>query len=314
MAKKITPKKAVKPAPKKAVKPAPKPAAKPAPKKAVKPAAKPAPKKVVKPAAKPAPKKAAKPAPKKVVKVIEKKIDKKATKISSTKTTTKPVATKIVKPVAKKIAKEIEKKPLKVAKAVVKPAKVEKAPKEPKAPKPPKPAKLTKEEKKLRAIAVAREAKASKLPAFIPELKLPELKRTGVQPIKRSTIDSTRTRYSDEELIEFKDLITDKLEKSRTELKYIQSQITKEGENGTADTENRFGGMEDGAGTLEREYLNQMATRQGAFIENLEKALMRIESKTYGICRLTGKLISKERLRAVPHATLSLEAKELQKK
>ena len=69
--------------------------------------------------------------------------------------------------------------------------------------------------------------------------------------------------------------------------------------------------MEDGAGTLEREYLNQMASRAGSFIEHLEKALMRIENKTYGICTVTGKLISKERLMAVPHATKSLEAKEM---
>jgi RNA polymerase-binding transcription factor DksA len=101
--------------------------------------------------------------------------------------------------------------------------------------------------------------------------------------------------------------------KSREELHYIQQQITKASENGTADTENRFGGMEDGAGTLEREYLNQMASRAGSFIEHLEKALMRIENKTYGICTVTGKLISKERLRAVPHATKSLEAKEMGK-
>ena len=146
----------------------------------------------------------------------------------------------------------------------------------------------------------------------IPELILPKRKNVGPTPIKRSTVDITRTRYSDQELKEFKTLISDKLEKARAELKQIQSNITKEDENGTADTENRFGGMEDGAGTLEREYLNQMATRLGTYIGHLEKALMRIENKTYGICRVTGKLIAKERLLAVPHATLSLEAKELQ--
>ncbi|MEN9522790.1 MAG: hypothetical protein RL065_1167, partial [Bacteroidota bacterium] len=148
----------------------------------------------------------------------------------------------------------------------------------------------------------------------IPELKLPIMRKVGPQPIKRSTVDLTRTRYSDKELNEFKDLINEKMNKSKEELHYIQEQITKSSENSTSDTENRFGGMEDGAGTLEREYLNQMASRLGTFIGHLEKALMRIDNKTYGICRVTGNLISKDRLRAVPHATLSLEAKEREKK
>ncbi len=146
-----------------------------------------------------------------------------------------------------------------------------------------------------------------------PELHLPVQRQTAPPPKKRSTVDNSRNRYTDKELQEFKTLIEEKLEAAKSELKNIQATITKDGENGTEDTENRFGGMEDGAGTLEREFYNQMATRQGTYIDHLEKALMRIENKTYGICRVTGKLISKERLLAVPHATLSLEAKEMKK-
>lgn len=117
-------------------------------------------------------------------------------------------------------------------------------------------------------------------------------------------------RYSDVELQEFKTIIVKKLETARKELTYLQGLITRKDEAGTEDTENKYMSMEDGSGTLEREQLNQMASRQIQFIDHLEKALMRIENKTYGICRVTGKLIDKARLRAVPHATLSMEAKQ----
>ena len=118
-----------------------------------------------------------------------------------------------------------------------------------------------------------------------------------------------RSRYSDAELAEFRELITGKLETSRGELKYLQEQISRSSEMGD-DSDARFKGLEDGTSTSEREYLSQMASRQIQYIGHLEKALIRIENKTYGICRETGKLISKERLRAVPHATLSIEAKQ----
>ncbi|GAA4302415.1 hypothetical protein GCM10023143_04760 [Compostibacter hankyongensis] len=117
-------------------------------------------------------------------------------------------------------------------------------------------------------------------------------------------------RYSDNELQEFRTIIQQKLETARKELAYLQGLITRKDEAGTDDTENKYMSMEDGSGTLEREQLNQMASRQIQFIDHLEKALMRIENKTYGICRVTGKLIEKARLRAVPHATLSIEAKQ----
>jgi RNA polymerase-binding transcription factor DksA len=116
-------------------------------------------------------------------------------------------------------------------------------------------------------------------------------------------------RYSDVELNEFKELITRKLETAKKELGYLQGLITRKDEMGGDDTDNRYMTMEDGSLSMEREQLSQMASRQITFIDHLEKALMRIENKTYGICRVTGKLIDKARLRAVPHATLSIEAK-----
>ncbi len=116
-------------------------------------------------------------------------------------------------------------------------------------------------------------------------------------------------RYSDNELNEFKELITRKLETAKKELGYLQGLITRKDEMGGDDTDNRYMTMEDGSLSMEREQLSQMASRQITFIDHLEKAMMRIENKTYGICRVTGKLIDKARLRAVPHATLSIEAK-----
>lgn len=121
-------------------------------------------------------------------------------------------------------------------------------------------------------------------------------------------------RYSDEELAEFKELILGRLESARKELAYLQGLITRKDEAGTEDTENRYMNMEDGSGAMEREQLAQLASRQIQFINHLEKAMIRIENKTYGICRVTGKLIDKARLRAVPHATLSIEAKKMMTK
>jgi len=118
-----------------------------------------------------------------------------------------------------------------------------------------------------------------------------------------------KTRYSDSELLEFKELITDKLTSAREELLNLTSSLSSPNKNGTDDTAGTYKTLEDGSATLEKESLNQLASRQKKFIENLEAALVRIENKTYGICRETGKLIQKERLRAVPHATLSIEAK-----
>lgn len=115
-------------------------------------------------------------------------------------------------------------------------------------------------------------------------------------------------RYSEEELQEFKDLIIKKLADAKSEVAYLQGMISRRDEMGS-DIESRYMTMEDGTISMEREQQSQMISRQISFIDNLEKALIRIENKTYGICRVTGKLIDKARLRAVPHATLSMEAK-----
>lgn len=122
-----------------------------------------------------------------------------------------------------------------------------------------------------------------------------------------------KTRYTDAELKEFKELISQKLETARAELKEYQDQIQKKN-TGDSDSDYKFRGLEDSGVLVEREYLSQMAGRQAQFIDHLEKALIRIDNKTYGICRETGKLISKERLKIVPHATLSIEAKNAQRK
>lgn len=116
-----------------------------------------------------------------------------------------------------------------------------------------------------------------------------------------------RTRYNDQELQEFKELILQKLESAKAELKDLSE--SGNNVNGTDDTGSVYKTMEDGSSTLLKESNSQMAGRQRKFIDNLEMALLRIENKTYGICKVTGKLIPKERLMAVPHTTQSMEAK-----
>lgn len=147
------------------------------------------------------------------------------------------------------------------------------------------------------------------------EVILPTLRDTILAEDKKNNSESiqpdkvAKTRYSDAELQEFKELIINKMNKAKDELKYLQDQISRKSDIGSDDSDLGFKGLEDGTNTAEREYLSQMASRQLNFISHLDKALMRIENKTYGICRETGRLISKERLKAVPHATLSIEAK-----
>lgn len=120
-----------------------------------------------------------------------------------------------------------------------------------------------------------------------------------------------KTRYTDEELEEFRQLITEKLEKAKIEYDHYREMVAGEG-NDVNDTSFTFKVLEEGASVLGKEEAGRMAQRQMKYIQNLQAALVRIENKTYGICRVTGKLIPKERLRAVPHATLSIEAKAKQ--
>ncbi|MBC7425291.1 MAG: TraR/DksA family transcriptional regulator [Bacteroidia bacterium] len=126
--------------------------------------------------------------------------------------------------------------------------------------------------------------------------------------------EAGKTRYNDQELIEFKEIIHQKIDVARDEFNKMQRSLQNPNENGDGNTSNQYVTLDDGASTFEKENLNQLAARQKKFINNLEAALIRIENKTYGICRVTGKLIPKERLRAVPHTTLSMDAKLVQYK
>jgi RNA polymerase-binding transcription factor DksA len=162
-------------------------------------------------------------------------------------------------------------------------------------------------------------------PAKPVKVVIPEMKTKTVRKYEpeftKSVLDQPEAapqgptmRYSDAELQEFRELIQKKLDQAKKELAYLQGLITRKDEMGGDENENRYMTMEDGSMSMEREQLAQMASRQINYIDHLEKALMRIENRTYGICRVTGKLIDKARLRAVPHATLSIEAKQMMNK
>ena len=127
------------------------------------------------------------------------------------------------------------------------------------------------------------------------------------EDVNNTTVE--KLRYSDEELQEFKEIILAKLDKARDDYSQLMASITHSSSNDIEDTSPTFKVMEEGASSLSKEEIGQLAQRQQKFIRNLEAALVRIENKTYGICRKTGKLIPKERLKLVPHATLSVEAK-----
>lgn len=123
-----------------------------------------------------------------------------------------------------------------------------------------------------------------------------------------------KTRYSDEELVEFRDLILEKIRLAQRDYQQMMDVLTNKEGNGVDDTMPTYKILEEGSMTQTREELTNMAARQQKFIQGLQAALVRIENKTYGVCRVTGKLIPKERLRAVPHATMSIEAKLASKK
>jgi RNA polymerase-binding transcription factor DksA len=274
---KQAPKKAAKPAPKK--KPAAKkPAAKKTVKKKPESKPKPATKKIVRPAGgavKSVLKKAAKPGPKVAAKPAPKPVSKPAPKVEAPK------------PVAKKPG-GVDPKSLVSIKPKVQPV-IKKEP--------PKPSKIV-----LPKISTKSSVK------YEPEFTKSVLDTSAVNYNSGPTL-----RYSDADLAEFRDIIQRKLDAAKKELAYLQGLITRKDEGGDMD-EARYMTMEDGSVSMEREQLSQMASRQITFIDHLEKAMMRIENKTYGICRVTGKLIDKARLRAVPHATLSIEAKQMMNK
>jgi RNA polymerase-binding transcription factor DksA len=132
--------------------------------------------------------------------------------------------------------------------------------------------------------------------------------------MKENKLGTQKTRYSDEELQEFKQIILDKLGKAKEDLKLLTEAYSNNSEHDTNDTSPTFKVLEEGQQVLSKEENSRLAARQQRFITNLQNALVRIENKSYGICRETGRLISKERLRAVPHATLTIDAKLKQAK
>ncbi len=125
-------------------------------------------------------------------------------------------------------------------------------------------------------------------------------------------MENAKLRYSDADLAEFKVLIQEKIKKAEKDLQVLKENFMNDGNNGTDDTAPSFKAFEEGSETMSKEQNAILASRQEKFIRDLKNALIRIENKTYGICRVTGKLISKERLKLVPHATLSIEAKNMQ--
>ena len=283
------------------------------------------------------------PTNKKTIKPVSKKpASKTSAKITPVKKAAKPVqskakkATKAFKPVAKKpVVKSTKPSPKKSVNPIKKTAPAKKTAKP--VAKKAAPKKVAKPVKKSTPVKKAVKSVAKKAESKKPELKpLPKAKNIKVPPPKpvvlpkitatkarkyepeftKSVLDQApqenngpTMRYSDAELNEFRELIQRKLETAKKELGYLQGLITRKDEMGGDDTDNRYMTMEDGSLSMEREQLSQMASRQITFIDHLEKAMMRIENKTYGICRVTGRLIDKARLRAVPHATLSIEAK-----
>ena len=274
-------------------------AAKPAPKKAVKPAVKPAAKKTAKPAAaaKPARPTGGKPAPKLARPSGGKAVAKPAVKKAAPKKAApKPVAKPAAKPVAPKAVKPEVKMPVPVVKpdSAIKPT-VKQAIKD-----------LKKEAKKP---APPKEVKPVKTSVSTSVRYQPDFTKSVLDKNVVETPQGPMVRYSDADLVEFKELIQRKHEAAKKELGYLQGLITRKDDMGGDGDDGRYMTMEDGSVSMEREQLSQMASRQITYIDHLEKALMRIENKTYGVCRVTGKLIDKARLRAVPHATLSIEAK-----
>lgn len=206
------------------------------------------------------------------------------------------------KPVAKKpVAKKAE--PKKAVKVVVKNTPVKPVKQ---LTKPVPPAKMPEKKEELPKVNPNQNRPSVARP--IPVNRRPEPARAIIRDSKPPE-ETGKNRYADSELEEFRAIINKKLEEARKELTSLQAQMTAANDNGTDDTASTFKILEDGSDSLAKEEAGQLAGRQKKFIEQLENALVRIENKTYGICRVTGKLIPKERLRAVPHTTQSIEAK-----
>jgi RNA polymerase-binding transcription factor DksA len=228
--------------------------------------------------------------------LVKKKVEvkKAVTKVKTVQKKSVP-AKKIAKTVKQVVktsvpAKKVEKKAVKVEKDFAKK---------------PVSSKKIKEEKKI----VKNEKSVAKKP--VPVIKVTDQKKTekAVTSISKTSDPGEKIRYSDAELMEFKEIIINKLEAARRDLALLTEAYTTKNENDTNDTSPTFKVLEEGSNVLSKEENSQLASRQQKFIRDLENAMLRIENKTYGICRVTGKLIPKERLKVVPHATMSIEAK-----
>jgi RNA polymerase-binding transcription factor DksA len=263
------------------------------------------------------PKSAVKPAPIKTAKPVAKKVAVKSAPSKPGIQVAKPTAKVTVQSINKSIAKTLAKNAATQKQATIVTKKIET--KKPAA-KPVAPAKAVPE----KAVAKATEKVATKTPPAKPVVQKPVvLPKINTKTSRKYEPDFTKSvldkapvdpgapivMYSDADLAEFKELIQRKLGSAKKELAYLQGLITRKDDMGGDEGDGRYMTMEDGSLSMEREQLSQMASRQITFVDHLEKALMRIENKTYGVCRITGKLIDKARLRAVPHATLSIEAK-----
>jgi RNA polymerase-binding transcription factor DksA len=219
-------------------------------------------------------------------KVAPKKVAKKTAPAAKKKSAPakKKIEKKSVKPKQKPAAKKITKKP-EVKKAA---APVKKAP-----------------------VIAKKEVKPAPKAVIKPAAPVAKIEPKKAAPAKASAADEKK-RYSEKELGEFRTLIVDKLDQAKKDYELLKNTLCHTDDHGTDDTSPTFKALEDGSDVLTREETAQLALRQEKFIQNLQNALVRIQNKTYGICRVTGKLIPKERLLRVPHATLSIDAKLVQ--
>lgn len=291
-------------------------------------------KKSAKPAKKAKAKKVVKSAKKAVKKIKVKKVVKKVVATKAKAKPARPAGGKVAKPAKKAIAKAVKapskaiaKKPIKVVAKAKKEKETKKAlpvasksieKKHPQGHKPmlTRPAPVAKKRGEEQFTSIPGIVKKDEF--VIDKRPLSELninmgkslvKRMDVPKPKPQLSTDKRTKYSDKELQEFKQIIIRKLDEARKDYELLKSTLSHKDDHGTDDTSPTFKLLEDGSDVLSKEETAQLAGRQEKFIQSLQNALVRIENKTYGICRITGKLISKERLRSVPHATLAIEAK-----
>jgi RNA polymerase-binding transcription factor DksA len=249
-------------------------------------------------------------------KVIKKAVKKVAAPKKTAKKPVKKAASRVIKKAAPKVVKKVAPKKAAAKKVIAKKAAPKKVVAKKIAPK------VVKKEVK-KVVAKKEVKKPVKKEIKIVTKVKPEIKKEVIKVEKKETVKkevintpdaSEKIRYSDKELLEFKDIILKKLEEAKHDFVLLTEAYTTKNDHDTNDTSPTFKVLEEGSNTLSKEENSKLALRQEKFIRDLESALLRIENKTYGICRVTGKLIPKERLKVVPHATMSIEAKLMSQK